>query len=132
MRALVAAGRLWPATREATGRLITDLRKNGAPGCDPGTPPTAAPLGGDTAMDTVQKEAQRLHPDDVITVHPDHPERKVWYRVSGWPRHVSHAQVLVDYTCRPERIDGESCGVLVLDIDQECQVIPAHTQGGQA
>lgn len=83
-------------------------------------------------MDTVQKEAQRLHPDDVIVRHPDHPSQEVWYRVSAWPRHVSHAQVLVDYTARPERIDGESSGVLVLDLDQPCQVVPAHTRGGQA
>lgn len=96
------------------------------------TAATAAPLGGTTAMDTVQREAQQLRPDDIITRHPDHPDRQVWYRVARWPRRVSHAQVLVDYTTRPEQLDGDTFGVLVLDIDQECRVIPAHTQGGQA
>lgn len=116
----------------AEAERIDPARKNGAPGWTPGTPPTAAPLGGDTAMDSIPRQAQQLRPDDIITRHPDHPNREVWYRVDGWPRRVSHAQMLVNYTCRPARISGDSAGVLILDIDQECQVVPAHTQGGAA
>lgn len=83
-------------------------------------------------MDSIPRQAQQLRPDDIITRHPDHPSQPVWYRVAKWPRKVSHAQVLVDYTARSERLDGESFGVLILDVDQECQVVPAHTFGGQA
>lgn len=105
--------------------------KNGAP-AGPGTPPNPTAVKEPKDMETVPREAQELRPDDIITRHPDHPGRKVWYRVARWPRRVSHAQVLVDYTARPEQVDGETSGVLVLDVDQECQVVPAHTQGGQA
>lgn len=125
-------GRLYRATGEATDRLVTDI-KNGAPGWTPGTPPeTPTDWLESKDMETVPREAQHLRPGDILTRHPDHPNREVWYRVDGWPRRVSHAQMLVNYTCRPARLSGDSAGVLVLDIDQECQVVPAHTQGGAA
>lgn len=118
-----------PWWRRALAHLTAS--KTAAPGWTPGTaePNSYREL---KDMDTVQREAQQLRPDDIITRHPDHPDRQVWYRVARWPRRVSHAQVLVDYTTRPEQLGGETFGVLVLDIDQECRVVPAHTQGGQA
>jgi hypothetical protein len=139
--ALVARLRRRPTPQEtvlrraltAEAERIYPARKNGAPAAT-GTPNHCTTDGWKEpkAMNSIPRQAQELRPDDIITRHPDHPGREVWYRVDGWPKRVSHGQMLVNYRCRPAHLSGDSAGVLVLDIDQECQVVPAHTQGGAA
>jgi hypothetical protein len=116
--------------RDAMARVEAALKKRAGAPDGPGTPPYPTAAEEPKDMETLQRQAQQLQPGDVITRHPDHPDRDVWYRVSTWPRRITAASVLIDYTCRPERLDGEACGVLMLDLDQPCQVVPAHTHGG--
>jgi hypothetical protein len=116
--------------RRALAAEAERLRKTAAPGWTPEAAAEPTDCLESKAMETVPKEAQRLQPGDVITRHPDHPDRDVWYRVATWPRRITAASVLIDYTCRPEQVNGETAGVLMLDLDQPCEVVPAHAHGG--
>ena len=131
VRAALAAFAASVQPRPALSLIRDRTRKNAAP-ADTGAAPNPTAVKEPKDMDSIPRQAQQLRPDDIITRHPDHPGKQVWYRVAKWPRKVSHAQVIVDYTARSEQVNGQTFGVLILDVDQECQVVPAHSHGGQA
>lgn len=88
-------------------------------------------------MDSIPRRARDLRPGDIITRHPEHPERAIHYRVTTWPQAISDGRVVFDYSTPPERAAcgcqmSGGIGALNLPQDQLCQIIPARTQGGQA
>lgn len=87
-------------------------------------------LGSKTPMSIVSKPASALRPGDTITRHPDHPDRRVRYRViRGACRAVDG--VVIDYTAPADEIAGlvpndHASGVLFLNPNQPCEVEPAR------
>lgn len=123
----LAANTIHPTPAAFAQTCARIRQQNGAPGVEPGTP--IHPSDGyrePTNMSSIPRPAHELRPGDIITVHPDHPDRAIRYRVTAWARRIDDASVLVDYTTPPAmtsgHVTGPTSGVLVLDRDQSCQV----------
>ncbi|MGI5418690.1 hypothetical protein [Actinomadura luteofluorescens] len=96
IRARIAQPRR-PWWRRALAHLT---RKNGAPGCNPGTPDHCTTNGWKEpkAMTTIiRRRARDVRAGDIITADPDHNGLPVRWRVSSRPKLTGEGVAIIDY-----------------------------------